>query len=93
MAIMGDKLEHASTRQPICKNCNHDPVNRLTDALRDREGGDEGADAIERLLEELIEQDVTSRTVVRELEDFAPAANGASSRSRRLIPVNVDPDT
>ena len=93
MAIMGDKLEHTSTRQPICKNCNHDPVNRLTDALRDREDGDEGAIAIDRLLEELIEQDVTSRTVVRELEDFAPAPNGTSSRIRRLIPVNVDPDT
>ena len=93
MAIMGDKLERASTREPICKNCNHDPVNRLTEKLRDRASGETDDDEVERLLEELIDHDRTSRAIVTELEDFAPAANGASFRSRRLIPVNVEPET
>ena len=91
MAIMGDKLERAATRQPICKNCNHDPVNRLTEALRDRSSGqvtDDGS--VDRLLEELIEQDTTSRTIVAELADFAPTGNGRPAR--RLIPVISETD-
>jgi MoaA/NifB/PqqE/SkfB family radical SAM enzyme len=91
MAIMGDKLERAESRQPICKNCNHDPVNRLTEALRDRASGDIDDAAVELLLEELIDHDRTSRTIVRDLEDFA-AHNGDTSRVRRLIPLSVEPD-
>jgi MoaA/NifB/PqqE/SkfB family radical SAM enzyme len=93
MAIMGDKLERASTREPICKNCNHDPVNRLTEKLRDRASGETNDDDVERLLEELIDHDRTSRAIVTELEDFSPAVSGAGSRGRRLIPVNVEPET
>ena len=92
MAIMGEKLEHVTTRQPICKNCNHDPVNRLTDALRGRSDGDADDQGIDRLLEELIEHDQVSRRVVRELEDFAPTGNGPAKRARRLIPVTVESD-
>jgi MoaA/NifB/PqqE/SkfB family radical SAM enzyme len=88
MAIMGDKLEHAASRMPICKNCNHDPVNRLTDALRARQSGERDDAAIDRLLEELIEQDTTSRAIVRELADFKPAARPG----RRLIQVIAEAD-
>jgi MoaA/NifB/PqqE/SkfB family radical SAM enzyme len=92
MAIMGAKLEHVTTRQPICKSCNHDPVNRLTDALRG--GADDDADdqGIDHLLEELIEHDHVSRKVVRELEDFAPTGNEPDKRARRLIPVTIESD-
>jgi hypothetical protein len=88
MAIMGDKLERVSARTPICRNCNHDPVNRLTDALRARSAGVTDQPAIDRLLAELIEHDETSRAVVRELADFAPAAQPP----RRLIPVTAETD-
>jgi MoaA/NifB/PqqE/SkfB family radical SAM enzyme len=90
MAIMGSKLEHVVTRQPICKNCNHDPVNRLTDALRGRADGETSEQGIDRLLEELSEHDQVSRMVVKELEDFAPVGNAPAERARRLIPVTVE---
>ena len=32
--VMVAKLEHARTRQPVCKTCNLDPLNKLTEALR-----------------------------------------------------------
>jgi hypothetical protein len=89
MAIMGPKLERTATRQPICKNCNHDPVNRLTEALRGRNDGDATDASIDRLLETLVEEDRNSRTIVRELADFAPPSNGAA---RRRIPVTVEPE-
>jgi MoaA/NifB/PqqE/SkfB family radical SAM enzyme len=91
MAIVGDKLERAATRQPICKNCNHDPVNRLTEALRDRSLGETTDDGVvDRLLEALIEEDRTSRTMVAELADFAPTGNGQPAR--RLIQVITEAD-
>jgi hypothetical protein len=88
MAIMGDKLERTATRMPICKNCNHDPMNRLTEKLRDKAAGDTDEPGVDRLVEELIEYDVRSRAIVHELADFAPAARPA----RRLIPVVAEPD-
>jgi MoaA/NifB/PqqE/SkfB family radical SAM enzyme len=91
MSIMGAKLEHVVTRQPICKNCNHDPVNRLTDALRGRADGETSDQGIDGLIEELIEHDRVSRVVVKDLEDFAPIDNGPAGRIRRLIPVTVEP--
>ena len=92
MAIMGDKLERASTRQPICKNCNHDPVNVLTEALRGRTAGDLADDAsMDTLLEQLITSDATSRAMVRELQDFAPS--GTPKPTRRLIPVTAESDS
>jgi hypothetical protein len=92
MAIMGAKLEHVTTRQPICKSCNHDPVNRLTDALRGGPDDDADDQGIDHLLEELIEHDHVSRKVVRELEDFAPTGNEPDKRARRLIPVTIESD-
>jgi len=88
MAIMGDKLERTATRMPICKNCNHDPMNRLTEKLRDKASGDTDEHGVERLIEELIEYDVRSRAIVHELADFAPAARPG----RRLIPVVAESD-
>jgi len=88
MAIMGDKLERTVTRTPICKNCNHDPVNRLTEALRAKAAGESDDRAVDRLLDVLIDQDTMSRAVVDELADFASAA----PPGRRLIPVIAEPD-
>jgi MoaA/NifB/PqqE/SkfB family radical SAM enzyme len=39
ISVMQRKLDHVNSREPICKNCNHDPVNKLTDVLRS--GADE----------------------------------------------------
>src|SRR5262245_2923234 len=90
MAIMGDKLERTATREPICKNCNHDPVNKLTDALRAQTlGADHDHSAFDNLFDELIEHDRMSRAVVEDLADFAPTVRPP----RRLIPVTVDDAT
>ena len=35
--VMVAKLTHARTRQPVCKTCNLDPLNKLTEALRARD--------------------------------------------------------
>ena len=92
--VHGDHGRQARARRDAAadlQDCNHDPVNRLTEALRDRSSGqvtDDGS--VDRLLEELIEQDTTSRTIVAELADFAPTGNGRPAR--RLIPVISETD-
>lgn len=36
---LGRRLEATSTRSPICRHCNHDPINKLATALREQERG------------------------------------------------------
>ncbi len=88
VAVTGAKLRHVSTGEPICKSCNHDPINRLTDVLRaGAENGNRDQRAIDRLLGELVENDATGRMVAATLQDLEPQYD--SARPARLIPVTV----
>jgi MoaA/NifB/PqqE/SkfB family radical SAM enzyme len=84
-AIVGAKLGHVSTGEPICKSCNHDPLNRLTDALRTAsETGHRKP--IDRLIDDIVENDATARAVAGKLEAIAPQYHVPASR---LIPVTI----
>jgi MoaA/NifB/PqqE/SkfB family radical SAM enzyme len=84
-AVMGPKLEHVSTREPICAACNHDPVNRLTDKLRGvAEGTDRGRVSVEDFVAEMAAASDVAREIVDELAPFA------SNVTRRRIPLSVD---
>ena len=89
VAITQAKLQHVSTGDPICKSCNHDPVNRLTDALRaNTETGVNDTRAIETLIDGIVENDATGRAVAAILEPLEPQYRSASGS--RLIPVTID---
>ena len=88
--IAAAKLERVAAREPICKNCNHDPVNQLTDKLRGRTAGedfsiDEFVDGIAEI--DGIAREVTEAMVMRAGER-GPAGRGAAPdpcrRRRRL---------
>jgi MoaA/NifB/PqqE/SkfB family radical SAM enzyme len=87
-SIMSAKLEHATTRMPICKACNHDPVNRLTDKLRGvAEGTDHGRVSVEQFVGEMTGASDIAREIADELSTFAPATT-----RRRRIPLSVEAD-
>jgi MoaA/NifB/PqqE/SkfB family radical SAM enzyme len=85
--IAAEKLERVSTREPICKNCNHDPVNELTDRLR---GGEKATDeSIVAYIDALAANDAEVRGVAIAMQEHAPAGG---KRPRRLIPISPDSD-
>jgi MoaA/NifB/PqqE/SkfB family radical SAM enzyme len=45
VGVMREKFRHIRSREPICKSCNHDPVNRITDLLRANGDGGSAAGA------------------------------------------------
>jgi hypothetical protein len=88
-AVMGAKLEHVETRMPICKSCNHDPVNRLTDKLRGiAEGTDRGRVGVDQFVTDMAGASDVAREIVEELSSFTPT----DGRQRR-IPLTIETDT
>jgi MoaA/NifB/PqqE/SkfB family radical SAM enzyme len=91
-AVTNAKLEHVSTGEPICKSCNHDPVNRLTDALRTAtETGVRDDAMLDGLIDSIVENDATGRAVAAELETLE--AQYHATPARRLIPLTVQATT
>jgi MoaA/NifB/PqqE/SkfB family radical SAM enzyme len=81
--VAGAKLAHVSGREPVCKSCNHDPLNRVTEELRLIARGQADHVALDEVLADVLESD----TVVRQFVT-ATGTDPASVRPRRpLIPV------
>jgi MoaA/NifB/PqqE/SkfB family radical SAM enzyme len=51
--LVEDKLRHLGSREPVCRSCNLDPVNRLTDLLRDPAQGRDQAGSHAALVDSL----------------------------------------
>jgi len=49
LQITKRKLEMVTSRNPVCKTCNHDPINRLTEELRARNQGQSTDDDVAKL--------------------------------------------
>ena len=89
MDVTRQKLDHVRTREPVCKSCNHDPLNRLTDELRAVDEGQASATTIEPLTDDLV---ATSRELLSVLERIQPGSTAppdTPSPTRRLIPVTT----
>ncbi len=94
--VMLAKLEHARTRQPVCKTCNLDPLNKLTEALRARDAGEADAPDIEQLIERirgyttysLGEIEALTGQPAPKMEPAAPPRS-AAAEARRTIPVTA----
>jgi MoaA/NifB/PqqE/SkfB family radical SAM enzyme len=84
-AIHDRKLMHVQTREPVCKRCNHDPINRLAHELRAIDDGEVEASAAETMIEGIRNADRLYRSVNEELAALNPHPSGA--RARKLIPV------
>jgi MoaA/NifB/PqqE/SkfB family radical SAM enzyme len=92
-SVMEPKLVHVMSGEPVCKTCNLDPVNRVTDLLRDiNAGGADPADT-EQLVEFLA---TSSRNTVEGLNKLhhgisarAQATIDEQRSKKRLIPLTA----
>jgi MoaA/NifB/PqqE/SkfB family radical SAM enzyme len=91
LSIRQQKLDHVTCREPICKTCNLDPINELTDELRSiKEGqGDDStkANVIARLQLQAREVEEILAEMDR-AEESMPATSSART-TRRRIPLTV----
>jgi MoaA/NifB/PqqE/SkfB family radical SAM enzyme len=86
-SVMQKKLEHLVTRDPVCRTCNLDPLNRLTEELR---ASDEGlSDAtIDATVQSVVEGNETVRTIIGAFGLEIPEA--PARPARRLLPLQVN---
>jgi MoaA/NifB/PqqE/SkfB family radical SAM enzyme len=84
--ILRDKYEFVNSREPICKSCNHDPLNRVCDELRGIETGDVAEGRGAELAEELSNMSAAFSAALEKLQPGVTAPV-AGSTPRRRIPV------
>ncbi len=93
-SVMEPKLVHVMSGEPVCKTCNLDPINRMTDTLRDINAGNMDPGDKQKLLEFL---DVSSGGLVEGLNKLHPGISAraqatvdAQQKKRKLIPLTSD---
>ena len=93
---VGDKLRHVVSRAPICRTCNLDPINRLTEELQAIGQGQSGPAEREALVAEMAEH---STMVIKALEKLQPGISSVIPETlatappvpegRTLIPLTI----
>jgi MoaA/NifB/PqqE/SkfB family radical SAM enzyme len=84
-SVMEQKLQHVLTREPVCKTCNLDPLNILTEQLR---AVDEGAAPDSAVVDALTRVSEGSRATQRVLDAFEVAVPPPSvAKPRRRLSV------
>lgn len=84
LEITRRKLEHVTSREPVCKTCNLDPVNMVTEALH---AGDAPA-AVAAMVEGSHAQSAAIRGKLEQLLPGVTQGLPTEERPRRLIPVS-----
>ncbi|TFH26113.1 MAG: radical SAM protein [Myxococcales bacterium] len=73
LAVTRKKMLHVLHREPICKRCNHDPLNRLTEQLRSVEKGEAAPGGTDALLAHMRESSEAVRSVLSKVGEAAAA--------------------
>lgn len=81
--VLSAKLGHVMSREPICRTCNHDPLNRVVDVLT---AGADAEHTVEEVLESTREGSAVGETL---LAEFGVEPPPQIASQRRRIPVRV----
>jgi MoaA/NifB/PqqE/SkfB family radical SAM enzyme len=85
MDVAQAKLDLVVSRDLVCRTCNLDPINRLTEELRAEAGGDIPPGSADLVLEEISAHHALAELALGHLGLEVPAP----ARRRRLIPVRA----
>jgi MoaA/NifB/PqqE/SkfB family radical SAM enzyme len=89
LGVTEAKLQHLASREPVCKTCNLDPLNKLTEEMRAEAEGSAPAGAADAMLDSLTEGNAVIRNIVESLGFTVPPPNHAPPPARRAIPVRA----
>ena len=87
LSVTAKKIEFVRTREPVCKTCNNDPLNQLTEELKAIEDGDSDVTDPASVLDSFVDLDSAVREALGKLG--GRAAEVAAPQSRRYIPVQT----
>ena len=89
--VMEPKLVHVLSGEPVCKTCNLDLINRMTDMLRDVNAGLASTEDRDQLVEALA---TSSNDIVEGLNKLHPGISARAAatvreqqKSKKLIPI------
>lgn len=88
VSVMQSKLDHVRARGEVCRTCNLDPVNKVTEEIRAAHAGEPGVEDVDALAEHLTTSTVNFVRELGRLEAADPDewARG-SGTARRRIPI------
>ncbi len=91
ISIRQQKLEHVNCREPICKTCNLDPINRLTEELRSIKAGEGDEGTMAKLMAKLQIQARDVEEIVAEMDKAVESTPVLikDRATRRRIPLSV----
>ena len=89
LAISEQKLHHVTSREPVCRSCNHDPLNAVTDKIRAVNAGDSPQAELDEMVATFTGQSEASFAAVASAVEFVPQVrlDHIETRGKRLIPV------
>jgi len=89
LAISEQKLHHVTSREPVCRSCNHDPLNAVTDKIRAVKAGDASQADLDQMVETFTRESDASFRAVASAMEFVPQVRPShlEIKGKRLIPV------
>jgi MoaA/NifB/PqqE/SkfB family radical SAM enzyme len=86
-SVMDKKMQYVVTREPVCKTCNLDPLNMVTEELRAVGDGQSDADGVEQAVQAVIDGNAAVHSIIDPFGVVVPAPKPRAGR--RSIPVRV----
>jgi MoaA/NifB/PqqE/SkfB family radical SAM enzyme len=91
--VVMTKIDYTLSREPVCKTCNFDPVNRLTEALHAQSDGELTEVEVAGVVEDIFKDHHAAVEIVEGLgfsmPEPQPLATTITEPSRRSIPVRA----
>lgn len=85
LQVTRQKLAMVVSREPVCKTCNHDPINMLTEELRAFNRGEVTAEDVSKLKQSL-------RSVSKEIDEaLGELLRYGDRHAEGMIPANIIP--
>ena len=89
-SVTATKLQYVASRELVCKTCNLDPLNGLTEELRAVADGESDSTAVDALIESISKSSAAVHQIATGLGFEVPEPSAVSSPARPLIPLRVE---
>ena len=89
LAISEQKLHHVTSREPVCRSCNHDPLNAVTDKIRALNAGEASQADLDEMVETFTSESQMAFRAVASATEIVPQVRPThlEAKGNRLIPV------
>lgn len=89
LAVSEQKLRHVTSREPVCKTCNHDPLNAVTDMIRFVDAGEKPQAELDQMIATFSQQSAQVANSVAATRRVATqiTTEKLEPKGKRLIPV------